>query len=891
MKTLILKRYQAAALESVGRYFDKCHEMGDAGFAFEAVTEEFWGTRSRFNSLEGFDKKMPYFCLRVPTGGGKTFMAAKAVSLINSRLLRADHSLILWLTPSNEIREQTLRALRDKEHPYHAALLDAGPVTVLELSEAKSITPATLDTSTVVIVCTRQAFQVENVEGRKVYEESGDLMAHFSALTGTQKALLECDEGRPLYSFMNVMRLRRPFLIVDEAHNSRTALGFDTLARFRPSGIMELTATPDMEKEPSNVLHSVHAGELKQDEMIKLPILLETDSNWQHCLGLAISLRGQLGALAFHEEREHGAPYLRPIVLIQAEKRREGVETRDASAVKRELMENQGIPEAEIAIATGEMRELANVAKDYPGGILSKSCPINYVITQQALAEGWDCPFAYILVSLMELRSSTKVEQLLGRILRQPGAKRRDSVELNRAYAFVVSRDFFDTAQALRDQLVTGAGFERKEANEFVAAQKSNQDSWDFGRYAGRVQFTPIVIPLPEKLDLRALPKEIRDKVTWDRTNQALMLNEPVSEVDEEALKNLAVMEGTRNQIKAGIEKARETVRIFHAPAERGLRFEVPQLNVLVNGEFTLFDEPEVLEYPWELPLAEAAPTEEQLATLRAQTAASDTAKLDVTEKEGHVTLNYLKDLQRELVLTYKPEHWDEARLECWICCNVVDFSVDHARKLAFVAGWIGELLRRDDFDLEFVNREKFLIRDLLKKQIDALHSAAAKSAYQQFLFSDDYAERVKTGGENNFLFNPDMYCPARDYDGRYGNQSFEKHYYARVGDFDSKEEFECACWLDVHAQLGRVEFWVRNLVRRPESFWLPTETNRFYPDFVCKLPSGVILVVEYKGGDRWTEAEGDRRIGNLWAELSGGRCRFVMVKDRRWTDIEPLLH
>ena len=189
-------------------------------------------------------------------------------------------------------------------------------------------------------------------------------MHHFDNLSPLQREeLLREDETIP-YSLANVLRLRRPFVIVDEAHNSRTELAFDTLARFRPSGIMELTATPDMVKTPSNVLHSVSAAELKAEEMIKLPIVLETEPNWQQCLADAIARRDELHSLA-DEERRHGASYLRPIVLIQSEPRRQGIETLDFDRVRQELIDNHRIPAEEIIVATGDEKGLEKVDKDY----------------------------------------------------------------------------------------------------------------------------------------------------------------------------------------------------------------------------------------------------------------------------------------------------------------------------------------------------------------------------------------------------------------------------------------------------------------------------------------------------------------------------------------------
>jgi type III restriction enzyme len=178
-----------------------------------------------------------------------------------------------------------LEGVEEPAPPYHNALREAGPIAVMDLDEAKSLTRSTLDTATTVIVATRQAFEVEDEECRKVYQSSGALMHHFDNLSPVQRdALLTDDTGperTPPCSLAHVLRLRRPFVIVDEAHNSRTELAFDMLARLRPSGVMELTATPDLERTPSNVLHSVSAAELKAEEMIKLPVVLQTEPNWR----------------------------------------------------------------------------------------------------------------------------------------------------------------------------------------------------------------------------------------------------------------------------------------------------------------------------------------------------------------------------------------------------------------------------------------------------------------------------------------------------------------------------------------------------------------------------------------------------------------------------------
>ena len=740
------KVYQQQVLDSVETYFKTCHELPSPSIAFTATTERLWGHGNPYHPLSGFPADMPYFCLRVPTGGGKTWLAAKSVQLVNTHLLRSEHSVIVWLTPSKPIREQTLRALRDRQHPYHAALREAGPITVLDLEEAKSVTRATLDTSTTIIVATRQAFQVEDEECRKVYQSSGALMHHFDNLSPAQRDELLTDgigaERTTPYSLANVLRLRRPFVIVDEAHNSRTELAFDMLARLRPSGVMELTATPDLTRTPSNVLHSVSAAELKAEEMIKLPVVLETEPDWQQCLADAIGRRDALHTLA-DAERRAGAPYLRPLVLIQSEPRRAGVETLDFEKVKNELITNHGIPDSEIVVATGEEKGLEQIDADYKLGLSDPACPVKFVITQRALAEGWDCPFAYILVSMASLSSATAVEQLLGRVLRQPDAARRQARELNQSYAFVVSRNFAETAGALRDRLVAGAGFERREVAEFVTAALPEQARMDLEGHAGRVVFQPVTVPLTEKPDLKNVPKPVRDKVSWDGKLNRLTISAPLTEDEAETLKDAVASPAAAAAIVQAAEVSRTTaIEFFRTPAELGERFRVPQLALRVQGELQLFDDAEVLDYPWDLSPYDAAPTADDLTALGAALKVSEGGEIDIDEG-GHVISRFLPELQRDLGLVYQPEHWDAVRLATWLCRNLPEPSLTHASKQAFVAKWLTELLRRDGFTLARANVLKFLIRNLIEARIRDLRRQAVGRAYQQTLFGDNAATRV----------------------------------------------------------------------------------------------------------------------------------------------------
>lgn len=891
MSAFIARQYQQSVLASVLAYFTECHSLGNPSLAFTATTEALWGKGLRYHRIEGFAPDMPYFCLRVPTGGGKTWLAAKCAALVNARLLRTEHSVLLWLVPSRAIRDQTLKLLKDRNAPLHAALAEAGPVTVLDLDEAKSLARATLDTSTVVIVATVQAFNREEKDGLKVYQSSGALMQHFENLPAPQRQnLLRDEDGAVPCSLANVLRLRRPFLVVDEAHNNRTGLAFSTLAAFNPSGILELTATPDMENTPSNVLHSVSAVELKAEHMIKLPILLETESDWQKCLAYAADKREQLQAAA-EAERRAGAPYLRPLVLVQAQARSKDKDTLHWERLLAELTSNQGLPADHVAVATGERNDLPEIDRQYPRGIADEACPVRFIITQQALAEGWDCPSAYILASLAGTQSETAVEQLLGRVLRQPDAKARTTQALNQSYAYVMSTDFTSTASALRDRLVAGAGFERKAAEEFVRAGTQEQARLDLSSRPGRIVVTPVAVPLAAAPQIKQLPKPLQRKVEWDRTANQLVIHQPLTEEETGQLAVAAGNDAERAAIVQAGETSRTTaIEIRLSPAEQGEALSVPAMGLRTQGELQFFDDPEVLDYPFDLSGYDAYPTHADLQALGIADRVASGGTIDVTEA-GRIKFGFIADLQRDLGFSYQPEHWDEARLSAWLCRNLPDAGITHASKWAFVQKWLQTLLQKPGCDLARANRQKFMVRGLLESRIRELRKGVIRQAFQHALFGEGRNDRVKVGGEFQVVFDPQAYAPNTDYDGRHGLYDFRHHYYGRIGAFDSKEEFECACWLDQQAARGRIKFWVRNLVNKPgSSFFLQKADGRFYPDFVCMLPHGEILAVEYKGGDRWTDAQDDRDIGNLWAELSDGDCLFVMARDRQWSQIDDAL-
>ena len=132
-----------------------------------------------------------------------------------------------------------------------------------------------------------------------------------------------------------------------------------------------------------------------------------------------------------------------------------------------------------------------------------------------------------------------------------------------------------------------------------------------------------------------------------------------------------------------------------------------------------------------------------------------------------------------------------------------------------------------------------------------------------------------------------DTYAPSFFYE---GSHRFSRHIFAEIGELQSRgEEFECAVYLDTHPQ---VMFWLRNIPKREDSFWLQTSTDKFYPDFVAWLKDDRILVVEYKGANDWSndDSKEKRMIGEVWAERSDSRFLFSMPKGPDWAAVDRVI-
>ncbi|MDP1587565.1 MAG: DEAD/DEAH box helicase family protein [Prosthecobacter sp.] len=866
------KDYQNEVLETLRLYWRACRESNNPETAFIQVTGERHGMAHPYNKVHKLangaemPQDMPFVCLRVPTGGGKTVIGARSIKIFQDELLNEEKPLVLWLVPSEAIKSQTVKLMKDLAHPLRRLLdEELGDVEVFDGPEALGIQPSIIAGKATIIVSTIQAYRVEATDGRKVYGNNGQLMAHFDHIPLEVKN--QFPSGFP-HSLANVLRMHRPLVVVDEAQNARSELSMQVLERFQPHAIVELTATPilDARENPSNVLHSVSAMQLKAEKMIKLPVVLAAESGFKEVMAAAIAMRGDLEREAELERKDTGE-YIRPILLLQAEPHHQDrPDALTVEVLEKALREDHHIPEAQIAVHTGDEKGLKDV------DLNAESCVIRYVVTQTALKEGWDCPFAYVLCSVANLSSSTAVEQMLGRILRMPQAKEKKREALNKAYAFVRSPHFYLAANQLRDQLVKKSGYEEKEAREFFV-QRGKQSSFDFETGGQR----SVTITLPVIMPVDSLPAAVKSHVLkHDDTKREITLTGKPDKKTLKALVDAVEDEGAKELIRAAVAQLGTQEKIMCSPAERQERFAIPQMMLELDGEVFSPDEGSWLESVWQPPLP---PSRDDVPTLTSVEATQNAGIIDVVD--GDVVTRQLPDLGTQLRLIEVRENWSEIKLVSWLDRNIPhgDLHADVAR------AWLNVILTemQKQTPLGRLVRERFELRRRLETRLGVLRKEARRKEYQSALFGEHEVVKVRVGGGYEFVYDPNSY-PARTVCPR--SADFVKHYYEKVGELEATtpagnigEEFQCAQFID---GLLEVKWWVRNLERQPaHSFWLQTSTDRFYPDFVIQLKNGKIIVVEYKGMNLSTndDTEEKERLGKLWEERSGGQCFFEMVK------------
>jgi type III restriction enzyme len=878
------KEFQEQALATLSRYLEASRKIG--------VPQAFRSETGMPYQSEPFGEKVPCVCLRIPTGGGKTVLGARAVPVIAEWYGGADAPVVIWLVPSEAILMQTLAALSTDGHPYREQLAKqyGSRLLICNLEDVPSIPEQDWGQRAIVIVTTMQSFNVEKTDKRRVYSFSESFEAHFKSkspselqvLNGLDGALVTeaniaeiADDperqqmltpyiGKPKQSLANWLALHNPILIVDEAHNAKTEKSFVTLSRLNPAAALELTATPIAGK--INVLYHVSALQLQAESMIKMPIMLaEHKEGWEKAVLAAVHTRGGLADAALKEQAA-GHGYIRPIVLFQA--MNEGREV-PPEKLREHLQSELKIPAEEIAVATGNTRELEDQ------DLSSPDCRINYIITVQALREGWDCPFAYVLCSLQNLSSSTAVEQLLGRVLRMPYATARGEAALNRAYAHVCEANTGYAAKALADRLVDSLGFDPLDvAAMLVQNADSPQLALDQGNWTAQALVREQAIVTPINVDV---PQDAELPVCVERRVDAS--GRPVvvlrGYVDEDAVERIVSASKSKKEkaaIREEIVRHNAVTVASSSPANLGLPFaNLPRLAFRESsqGKLQLLEREIVME-DVELDLLNVSAIDLGRFDLAAQ---SETFEISADDRDGHIV--YHRSDPAQIPLNYGATHLATSDIARWLDQMLymkTPFLTKELRQ-AYFSAVLHRLVNVHNYSVGQLAEARYVLARRLLSKIEDLRNAACKVLFRQAVLDGGWSIEI----DWHNLFSARSYpAPAGTrYNGRF---RFNKNYYgAVIADLKSDgEEFDCLVEIDRHP---RVKSWIRNL-DFPPGFALPTSRGRFFPDFLLELVDGTVVVIEYKGQHlRSDPYEIEKReVGRIWARATNGKCRFDYV-------------
>ena len=530
-----LKEYQASSLDTFARWLNTLEEarlssvqgiaaLQDAGVEIPSGLRDYprtaWqrskessdvaGTAGDYVSrTDSAGRPVPHICFKVPTGGGKTLLAAAALQRLNRQT-----GLTLWVTPTRAIYEQTKAALRNREHPYRQMLEMASGGRVKLLEKDDPFTRADVaNYLCVMLLMLPAANRQKGREFLRMFRDSGRyptlfpdaddafgdarLREQFRDLDPPYDAQKD-DRPRPVaHSLFNVFKMLRPVIILDEAHKAYGSKSrasneefASSISRLDPSLVIELSATPN--QGISNLLVDITGLELKNEEMIKLPVQVSSflNADWQYTLAQAHEELERLEVEAT-SLAQNGGRYIRPIAVVRVE--RTGRDQRDGERVHAEdvreyLVQNLGVPQDTVAVKSSEVDELGR------DDLLSESSPVRWIITRAALMEGWDCPFAYVLVMLDNTRAQRAITQLVGRVMRQPYAHRTGQDRLDQCYVYCWNTNVGDAVaqvkQGLEEEGLTGLGGSvTSNHSDFRRVAVSRSQNWQ-----GKDVFLPLVL-------------------------------------------------------------------------------------------------------------------------------------------------------------------------------------------------------------------------------------------------------------------------------------------------------------------------------------------------------------------------------------------------------------
>ncbi len=843
-----LKSYQKKTIKDLVRYLELLSETQNYRRAFQ----QFWMENSapKLGHYQDLMSGVPNLCFKVPTGGGKTFLACNAIRPIFDALPSTKTKAVVWLVPSDAILTQTVRALKDTYHPYRQKIdVDFGSrvevYTKQELLNGQNFNPTTVTEQLSIMVLSYDSFRGRGKEVLKAYQENSNL-AEFAKVLGKPDQPIEKADETALFQIINQLN---PLVIVDESHHARSELSIEMLTNFNPCFVLDLTATP---KAESNIISYVDAVQLKAEHMVKLPVIVYNRDNQVEVLMDAIDMRYKLEQYAIQEQQLTGR-YIRPIALYQAQPK--GKDDATTFEKLRERLIDAGVAPEEIAIRTADVNELKHV------DLLSPDCPIRHIITVNALKEGWDCPFAYVLASLANKTSQVDVEQILGRILRLPHTCQHKNLSLNMSYVLTSSNDFNVTVREIVRGL-NSAGF-------------SDRDCRLAPPPAPKLPESPVPvqdeIPIPEpvsddfeELDSQAIKDELERRRQQEKTpdipSKVDTMLEDAKKAGEEY--DHAVHDTVNDPFANNMPReVRDKVTTFDVKPEFRSDLEeiaIPQFFQVIPQ--SLFTEGTLIPLEKEQ-LAEGFTLKGKAYDIDFGSADDEIARVDIQEGEGGLPKVFKMSSADQ---RYFKEHFNslppESRVRQCKAMMVKRLSkidmIDDAELKAYVERIVEDM---DKSQLSAMEKSPLRYADKIREKISSLLTEHYRMTFYKWLET----ERI--------VCQPSYRLPACIHPTKSTDIYGLSLYHAE----EEMDDLELELVRNLTA-LPNIRWWHRNMSRR--GFHINGFTNH-YPDLIIMTKSGKIILAEPKGDHLTNDASREKiELGNAWRNAAGSKYRYYMV-------------
>ena len=846
-----MKGYQKTVIADLNHYLELLNDTKDYAAAYRC----FWKEKSApaLGMYQDILPGVPNLCFKVPTGGGKTFIACNAIRPVFGALPFTKTKTVVWLVPSDAILSQTVQALKNPQHPYRQKIdVDFGGrvevYTKQELLNGQNFNLTAVTEQLSIMVLSYDSFRGRGKEVLKAYQENSSL-AEFAKVLGKPENPIKQADETALFQIINQLN---PLVIVDESHHARSDLSLEMLANFNPCFVLDLTATP---KSESNIISYVDAVQLKGEHMVKLPVIVYNRDSQAEVLIDAIDLRNKLEQIAVTAQRV-SEKYIRPIVLFQAQPK--GKEDAATFEKLRERLAEAGIPAEQIAIRTADVNELKNV------DLLSSDCPVRYIITVNALKEGWDCPFAYILASLANRTSQVDVEQILGRVLRLPHTTQHPDPGLNMSYVLTSSNDFDETVRHIIKGL-NSAGFSDKDYRLSTPPAPAP------------AQQTPVQMEISQAAPLKTDEPDnfaevdsqtIRDELERRREQEKTAENTPKADTMLEAAKQAgAAYDDARKAANNDPYtdnlpwEVRDKVTTFEVNPQYREDIEtlaIPQFFQVIPN--TLFTEGS-LELLEKEQLGEGFTLKGKAYDIDFAAADDEIAKVDVRENQGG------------LPKVFKMSSADQRYFKEYFNNLPPESRVRQCKEMMFK-----QLNRLNTVDAEelraYLNR---IVADMDKGQLAAMekaplgYAAKIRAKIESLLTQHCKETFVRWLETERIVCRPSFQLPMRIHPTTSTNTIGGSLYQAE----EDMNQLEHDLVMELTA-LPNVRWWHRNIARH--GFCI-NGFIKHYPDVMIMTQSGKIVFVETKGEHLKNDDSRDKiALGQAWRNAAGSQYRYYMV-------------